>query len=54
LQGGEEGASGKAWLATQAGEERIALPGKCSQRLAKGDILHIETPGGGGWGKGVE
>jgi N-methylhydantoinase B len=27
------------------------LPGKCSHRLAKGDILHLETPGGGGWGK---
>jgi N-methylhydantoinase B len=51
LQGGEEGASGKAWLATQAGEERTTLPGKCSQHLTKGDILHIETPGGGGWGK---
>ena len=51
LQGGEEGACGKAWVAMQAGEERTTLPGKCSQRLAKGDILHIETPGGGGWGK---
>lgn len=54
LQGGEEGASGKAWLATQAGEERTTLPGKCSQHLGKGDILHIETPGGGGWGKPVD
>jgi N-methylhydantoinase B len=51
LQGGEEGAAGKAWLATQAGEKRTTLPGKCSQHMAKGDILHIETPGGGGWGK---
>ena len=50
LQGGEEGAAGKAWLATQGGEEQTSLPGKCSQHLAKGDILHIETPGGGGWG----
>jgi N-methylhydantoinase B len=50
LQGGEEGAPGMAWIAPHAGEERTTLPGKCSQRLVKGDILHIETPGGGGWG----
>ena len=26
---------------------------KCTQRLAEGDILRLETPGGGGWGKGA-
>jgi N-methylhydantoinase B/oxoprolinase/acetone carboxylase alpha subunit len=26
------------------------LPGKCSRQLKKGDVLRIETPGGGGWG----
>ena len=51
LQGGGEGAAGRAWLA-RAGAEREELPGKCSQRLSKGDVLHIETPGGGGWGQG--
>ncbi len=51
LEGGEDGAPGRA-IATRAetGEE-IELPGKCSRRLAKGDVLRIETPGGGGWGE---
>lgn len=50
LQGGEDGASGRA-IAThgQTGNE-TELPGKTSLRLAKGDRLRIETPGGGGWG----
>ncbi len=50
LQGGEEGAAGCAWLIKAGTDEVTKLPGKCSRRLAKGDILHIETPGGGGWG----
>ena len=29
------------------------IPSKCTKRLAAGDILRIETPGGGGWGKGA-
>jgi N-methylhydantoinase B len=28
------------------------LPSKTTLRLAAGDVLRIETPGGGGWGKG--
>jgi N-methylhydantoinase B len=51
LQGGEEGAAGRAWLARGGNAETEVLPGKCSQRLSKGDVIHIETPGGGGWGK---
>jgi N-methylhydantoinase B len=51
LQGGEEGAAGRAWLIKAGSEEVTELPGKCSYRLAKGDRLHLETPGGGGWGK---
>jgi N-methylhydantoinase B len=31
-----------------------ALPSKTLLRLKAGDILRIETPGGGGWGKGQE
>ena len=30
------------------GSER--LPGKCERHLAAGDLLVVETPGGGGWG----
>jgi len=50
LAGGGEGAAGRAVVMKANGEE-IELPGKCSRRLAKGDVLRIETPGGGGWGK---
>jgi N-methylhydantoinase B/oxoprolinase/acetone carboxylase alpha subunit len=28
-----------------------AVPGKVSLRVAAGDRLCIETPGGGGWGE---
>jgi N-methylhydantoinase B len=51
LHGGEEGAAGCAWLANPGSPNVTDLPGKFSRRLEKGDILHIETPGGGGWGK---
>jgi N-methylhydantoinase B len=51
LQGAEDGAAGRAWVTNAGGAEVTELPGKCSLRLAQGDVLHIETPGGGGWGK---
>ena len=51
LQGGDSGAAGRAWLAKDGGQEVTELPGKCSHHLARGDILHLETPGGGGWGR---
>jgi N-methylhydantoinase B len=51
LQGGEEGAAGKAWVSRAGRAEKVELPGKCSLQLAAGDVLRIETPGGGGWGK---
>jgi N-methylhydantoinase B len=50
LEGGGEGAAGRAFLRKADGEE-IELPGKCSRKCAAGDLLRIETPGGGGWGK---
>ncbi|HTD54168.1 MAG TPA: hydantoinase B/oxoprolinase family protein [Silvibacterium sp.] len=50
LQGGEEGAPGRAWIAGSTGTKE-ELPGKCSRMVSAGDILHLETPGGGGWGK---
>jgi N-methylhydantoinase B/oxoprolinase/acetone carboxylase alpha subunit len=28
------------------------LPGKCTRELRAGATLRIESPGGGGWGKG--
>ena len=51
LQGGEEGAAGRTIVTLASSGEEIALPGKCSRKLVKGDILRIETPGGGGWGE---
>jgi N-methylhydantoinase B len=51
LQGGEEGAAGRAVLIEAWSSEETELPGKFSLRLAKGDRLRIETPGGGGWGR---
>jgi N-methylhydantoinase B len=51
LEGGEDGAAGRAVLIKDEGGEEIELPGKCSRTCAKGDVLRIETPGGGGWGK---
>ncbi len=51
LEGGEDGAPGQAVVTQgETGSEK-KLPGKTSLRLAKGDRLRIETPGGGGWGK---
>jgi N-methylhydantoinase B len=42
--GGGSGASGANRL------NGAALPAKTTLRLAPGDVLRIETPGGGGWG----
>jgi N-methylhydantoinase B len=35
-------------------ENGATLPSKVTLRLAAGDVLRIETPGGGGWGKPSE
>ncbi len=51
LQGGADGAAGAAWVAKAGSGEAKELPGKCSEKISKGDVLRIETPGGGGWGK---
>jgi N-methylhydantoinase B len=48
LSGGEPGAMGRTVLVTDAGEKE--LPGKCSIATHKGDVIRIETSGGGGWG----
>ncbi|MGB8259302.1 MAG: hydantoinase B/oxoprolinase family protein, partial [Terracidiphilus sp.] len=51
LAGGAAGAAGAAWVIPADGGAPVELPGKCSRRLAAGDAVRIETPGGGGWGK---
>jgi len=50
LQGGKDGASGKASLIRKDGSARF-LPGKFNVRIGKGERIRIETPGGGGWGR---
>jgi len=49
LAGGRDGSNGRNTL-TRNGK-LIALPAKCSFAAKPGDILGVETPGGGGWGR---
>ena len=49
LAGGAPGARGKNVL-IRAGRARN-LPSKITVRVEPGDVLRIESPGGGGWGK---
>jgi len=51
LEGGREGAPGRAVVLKVESGEEVELPGKCSRQFKNGDVLRIETPGGGGWGK---
>ncbi len=51
LEGGDLGAAGRATVTKAGTGEVMELPGKCSVLLDAGDLLRIETPGGGGWGK---
>jgi N-methylhydantoinase B/oxoprolinase/acetone carboxylase alpha subunit len=47
--GGESGAPGKNTLLK--GKRTIAIPGKARFEVDAGDVLRIESPGGGGYGK---
>ncbi|MGB0909795.1 MAG: hydantoinase B/oxoprolinase family protein [Nitrospirales bacterium] len=49
LAGGEPGQTGRNQLKTGGGIQE--LPSKCRIDVQAGDILTIETPGGGGYGK---
>ena len=51
LDGGDQGASGAAYVVKAGSDEEIELPGKCSRQFEAGDAVRLETPGGGGWGK---
>jgi N-methylhydantoinase B len=51
LEGGDEGAAGQARVRVANTGEETSLPGKCSRHLSVGDVIRIETPGGGGWGR---
>ena len=49
LAGGHPGKSGRNALIRNGKSKK--LPAKCSFAVKPGDILRIESPGGGGWGK---
>ena len=50
LHGGADGAPGRQWV-ERADGSRTEMPGNAGQaRLDPGDVLVLETPGGGGWG----
>jgi N-methylhydantoinase B/oxoprolinase/acetone carboxylase alpha subunit len=49
LYGGESGAPGKNLLFH--GRRVTAIPGKARFEVAPGDVLRVESPGGGGYGK---
>jgi N-methylhydantoinase B len=51
LHGGRDGTPGRASVTHPESTEEMQLPGKFSRSFTKGDILRIETPGGGGWGE---
>jgi 5-oxoprolinase (ATP-hydrolysing) len=50
LQGGADGAAGRQWVERADGSIQW-LKGSDSAYLAAGEVLGIETPGGGGWGQ---
>ena len=52
LAGGQPGTTGKNVFISK--RQETILPGKCNFRAQAGDIIRIETPGGGGWGKGSD
>ena len=50
LAGGQPGAPGRNLLRREATDQVEQLPGAVHFRVQAGDVLTIETPGGGGWG----
>jgi N-methylhydantoinase B len=54
LEGGEPGATGKAYVIRQSGGGMEEMRGKFSTRLQPGDRIRIETPGGGGFGRSAK
>ncbi|WP_240481636.1 hydantoinase B/oxoprolinase family protein [Novosphingobium fuchskuhlense] len=50
MAGGAAGAPGRQWI--ERADGRIeTIPGRAEAALETGDMLVIETPGGGGWGQ---
>jgi 5-oxoprolinase (ATP-hydrolysing) len=53
MAGGGPGARGRAVLARTDGSV-WELGGRFDVEVARGDVLRLETPGGGGWGPAGE
>ncbi|CAG8020166.1 unnamed protein product [Penicillium olsonii] len=57
MNGGEEGSVGKnfafKWNEEKTALERLSLGGKAALALEAGEIMQINSPGGGGWGASV-
>lgn len=51
VAGGAAGKPGRLSLVSKGRRKRLAARGRC--RVEPGDVLRIETPGGGGWGRTV-
>jgi N-methylhydantoinase B len=49
LAGGAPGGPGRNLLVRDG--ETTELPDKCTVPLRRGDVVIVETPGGGGWGR---
>ncbi|MFC1662346.1 hydantoinase B/oxoprolinase family protein, partial [Gemmatimonadota bacterium] len=50
--GGKDGAPGENVLIRDGVEEK--LPGKVTFDASSGDIISVRSPGGGGWGEGLD
>ena len=50
IEGGESGARGRNYLVKKNGTE-LQLSGNDEAEVSPGDMIVIETPGGGGFGK---
>ncbi len=54
LAGGQSGKPGRNTLVQRGRKNKVPsqiLPGKTRMEIREGDLLRIETPGGGGWGR---
>ncbi len=52
MDGGGDGAAGKQFLIRKG--RKKALAGTAQLSVQAGDVLRVETPGGGGWGKPLD
>ncbi len=54
LNGGKDGAKGRNTLERAGSTQPVDIGGKFAIEVQPGDVLTIETPGGGGFGPAVE